>query len=56
MGYVISVWVILIAVTFNIAIYPTPRVMPDGLLAIPQFGFCRIIYLLSVECSTNGCY
>jgi hypothetical protein len=47
-GYVLSVWLILIAVTFNIAVYPTPQIMPDFLLMVPQFGFCRIVYILSV--------
>ena len=29
--------------------------MPTFLLMIPQFGFCRVMYLLSVSCATTSC-
>ena len=51
----ISVWVIMIAVTLNIAVYQLPHEMPLFLLMIPQFGFCRIIYILSQKCSLGEC-
>ena len=29
--------------------------MPSYLLVVPQLGFCRSIYLLSVYCSQSAC-
>jgi hypothetical protein len=50
-GYLLSIWLILTAVSFNIGIYPYPLNLPYGLRVVPTFGFCRIIYRMAEACS-----
>ena len=54
-GYLLSIWLIITAVSFNIGIYPYPAELPYGLRMVPTFGFCRIIYRMAEVCSEGLC-
>ena len=55
MGYILSIWLILTAVSFNVGIYPYPQNIPYFLRMIPTFGFSRVIYRLAEACSQGQC-
>ncbi|CAD8183724.1 unnamed protein product [Paramecium octaurelia] len=54
-GYLLSVWGSIIALTANLAIYPDPYEIPIYLQMIPQIAFNRIIYIFSMACAQTGC-
>lgn len=54
-GYLLSIWTCIIAVSFNVGVYPYPNVLPFQLRLYPPFAFCRIIYSLSIKCSNYVC-
>lgn len=40
-GYILSIWTIITAVTFNVGVYPVPLTIPMGMRLYPHFAFCR---------------
>lgn len=55
-GYLLSVVQTMIALTYNITIYPIPATLPVQMLIYPPFAFSRSIYLLTMGCSNGSCY
>ena len=49
MGYLFSVWTVIIAVGMNLAVYPFPRIMPYLLRMYPPFGFCRYYSIKAIQ-------
>lgn len=43
-GYLLSIWTIIIAVSLNVAVYPDPYTLPLVLRLYPPFAFCRFIF------------
>ncbi len=54
-GYLLSIWTCVIAVSFNVGIYPYPNRLPWHMKLYPPFAFCRLIYSLSIRCSNYVC-
>ena len=52
-GYLLSIWTILIAVSFNIAVYPDPYHLPYGMRMYPPFGFCRFSQIKNIKIELN---
>ena len=50
-----SIWTCIVAVSFNVGVYPYPNVLPFQLKLYPPFAFCRLIYSLSIKCSNYVC-
>lgn len=50
-GYLLSIWMSMIASTLSIAAYQYPKPYPMGLRMFGPFGFCRIMYLMIMSCS-----
>lgn len=40
-GYLLSIWTIIIAVSLNVGVYPDPYTLPLVLRLYPPFAFCR---------------
>jgi hypothetical protein len=55
-GYILSIFSTLVGETISAVVYSDPMKMPLSLLIYPPFALCRIIYLMGIACSTNGCY
>jgi ABC-type multidrug transport system ATPase subunit len=55
-GYLLSIWQTIIAITFNVGVYPDPKELPYGMRMYPPFAFCRLIYDMSIGCSNYSCY
>jgi len=55
-GYLLSVWTTITAISFNLGVYPLPQEIPYGMRVYPPFAFCRLIYDLSIQCSNGQCY
>jgi len=54
-GYVISLWLTVIAITLNNTLYDFPNKMPLSLAIIPTFAFCRVYYRVSHGCGFDTC-
>jgi len=54
-GYLLSLWTTLIAVSFNNTIFNSPKIIPTWILFYPTFNICRIIYLLTMKCAYEAC-
>ena len=54
-GYLLSVWISVMALTVNMVVYPDPYEVPFYIYMWTPLAFSRSIYLLSMSCSTNGC-
>jgi len=55
-GYVIAIWVMMIASTLNIGVYQVPTEYPGWLQALAPFSFNRLFYLMLINCSDANCY
>jgi len=54
-GYLLSIWTCVVAVSFNVGIYPYPNHLPWQMKFYPPLAFCRLIYSLSIRCSNYVC-
>ncbi len=54
-GYIISLWTTLVAVSFNFTLFDFPKKFPLWLLGYPTFNICRIFYHLTVKCGFERC-
>jgi ABC-type multidrug transport system ATPase subunit len=54
-GYIISLWTTLLAVSLNYTIFDLPKKIPIWLLTYPTFNICRIFYFLTVKCGYESC-
>ena len=54
-GYLLSIWTTLLAATFCVAIYNSPRVIPLHVKLYPPVAFVRLIYYLASRCSNLDC-
>lgn len=50
-----SIWIMTIAVVFNLSLYQPPNQMDWFLYPIPTFTFSRAICLICVECAYGNC-
>ena len=55
-GYILSIWTMMIGSTLNIGVYQVPSEFPGWLQATPPFAFNRLFYLMLMECSDGNCY
>lgn len=55
-GYIISIWTMMIGSTLNIGVYQVPSQFPGWLQALPPFAFNRLFYLMLSNCSDADCY
>ncbi|KAL4456247.1 hypothetical protein ABPG74_014208 [Tetrahymena malaccensis] len=55
-GYLLSIWTSLIAVTINAAVYPDPYQLPFTMRLYPPLGFSRLMYIFSFACSNGQCF
>jgi ABC-type anion transport system duplicated permease subunit len=55
-GYLLSIWVNTMTVSLNQLVYVDPQEMPLALRLFPPFAFSRLIYNISMSCSTGACY
>jgi len=56
LGYIISLWLSVIAITLNNSLYDYPNEMPISLSFIPTFAFCRLYYRITHGCGFETCY
>jgi len=54
-GYIISLWTTLLAVSLNMTIFNLPKLIPKWLLFYPTFNICRIFYHLTMKCGYEKC-
>lgn len=54
-GYIISLWTTLLAVSLNYTIFNLPAKIPLWLLTYPTFNICRIFYYLTTKCGWDSC-
>ena len=54
-GYIISLWTTLLAVSLNFTIFDLPRRVPSWLLLYPTFNISRILYYLTSKCGYESC-
>jgi len=54
-GYMLSLWTTLIAVSLNFSIYDLPQSYPLWLLCYPTFSLCRIFYYMTYKCGYDKC-
>lgn len=54
-GYIISLWTTLLAVSLNYTIFNLPAKIPLWLLTYPTFNICRIFYYLTAKCGYESC-
>ena len=54
-GYMLSLWTTLIAVSLNFSIYDLPEPYPFWLLCYPTFSLCRIFYYMTYKCGYDKC-
>ena len=54
-GYMVSLWTTLIAVSLNFSIYDIPNKFPIILLYYPTFNLCRIFYYMTYHCGYYKC-
>jgi hypothetical protein len=54
-GYIISLWTTLLAVSLNFTLYDLPKQAPLILLLYPTFTVCRILYYLTMKCGYDQC-
>jgi ABC-type multidrug transport system fused ATPase/permease subunit len=54
-GYMVSLWTTLIAVSLNFSIYDIPNKFPIILLYYPTFNLCRIFYYMTYHCGYYTC-
>ena len=54
-GYMVSLWTTLIAVSLNFSIYDLPEPYPFWLLCYPTFSLCRIFYYMTYHCGYEKC-
>ena len=47
LGYILSVWLSILAIGLNIKIFRNPRLLPEFLLCIPSFNIVRTYYVIS---------
>ena len=50
-----SIWTTLLAATFSVAIYNSPKVIPFHFRLYPPIAFVRLIYYLASSCSSLDC-
>ena len=50
-GYIISIWSMMISSTLSVGVYQTPSQMPGWLQAVPPVAFNRLFYLMLTRCS-----
>ncbi len=55
-GYLISIWTMMIGSTLSLGVYQVPNTFPIGLQMFPPFGVNRLFYLMLTECSDKDCY
>ena len=55
MGYLLSIWVTLVAVTLNATLFAYPKEVSWWLLMYPTFPFVRFLYFLTVSCGYEVC-
>lgn len=53
LGYILSIFLILVATSYNAEIYAYPDKLPAYYLVIPHFSFSRIIYIFGVITSED---
>ena len=54
-GYLLSIWTSMIAVSLNVALYQYPQQFPYLLKMYAPFSFNRIMYILLSKCSIESC-
>jgi len=55
LGYLLAIWTVIVALTLNYAVYPSPATLPVGYRFYPAFSFCRILYVLANNCGSGSC-
>ena len=55
MGYLLSIWVTLVAITLNATLFTYPTRMSWWLLLYPTFPYVRVFYHLTVACTYTVC-
>ena len=54
-GYAVSIWFTTIAVCLNVTVYSPPYEMDWYFYLIPNFTFCRCIYIIGTSCAYDNC-
>ena len=54
-GYLLSIWVTLTAITFNATLYSYPEEVSWWLMLYPNFPYTRFLYLTAYHCAYGQC-
>ena len=54
-GYMLSIWIPIIAVSLNLIVYELPKKCPLYLFMYPTFALCRLFYYITMKCAYETC-
>jgi len=55
MGYLLSIWITLVAISLNITLFSFPNQMSLYLHLYPTFSFVRFFYITAYHCAFGEC-
>lgn len=55
-SYAISIWTCCVTADLNVAVFTSPRRLPEWMMHYPAFPYVRVMYLILDPCTWESCY